>query len=164
MHILGDLVDGFADRGAQIAPANLKAYGHVPGTVFSVNVVSVIVNLGFGHLGQRDAPTRGREQSNILDSLLGIAVRFLIAHDHVVDGLSLQHLADRITADGGLNRILNIGHIDAVARSCLTVDGEIDIRLARIALNSQIMDTVDIGHNIFDLFALFLENVQVRPV
>ncbi len=164
LHILGDLVDGLLDRGAQIAPANLKADGQIAGTVFSENVVSVVANLGFGQLSQRDALSRGREQSNILDSLLGIAIRFLIAHHHVVDCLSLQDLADRITADGGLDGILYIGHIDAVARSRQTVNGEIDIRLARIALKPQIRDPVNFAHNIFDLFALFLENVQVRPV
>jgi len=52
LHILGDLVDGFPDRGAQIAPANLKADGHIAGTVFPINVVGVIANLDFGQLSQ----------------------------------------------------------------------------------------------------------------
>jgi len=107
------------------------------GNRLPVDIVGVIANLDFCQLSQRDALTRRREQSNILDSLLGVTVRFLIAHDYVVDCLTLQDLADRITADRGLNCILDIGNVDAVARGSLAVNGEIDIRLARIALNSK---------------------------
>ena len=113
---------------------------------------------------QRHALARRGKQANILNRFFRIAIWFLITHGQVVDGLSLQDLADRKPADGGLDGILHIRHIDAKPRSRLAVDGEIEIRLARIALQPQILDSSNLGHDILDLFTLFLENVQVRPV
>ena len=94
---------------------------------------------------QRHALARRGEKTNILNRLFRIAIWFLITHGQVVDGLSLQDLADRKTADGRLNGILYIRHIDAKPRSRLTVDREIEIRLARIALKSQILDSRESG-------------------
>ena len=113
---------------------------------------------------QRHALARGRKKTNILNRLFGIAIWLLIAHGQVVDGLSLQDLADRITADGSLDGVLYIRHIDAETRRRLAVNSDVEIGLARIALESQILDPGNLGHHLLDLFALFLEDVQVRPV
>ncbi len=40
--------------------------------------------------------------------------------------------------------------------AALTVDGEIEIRLARIALQAQIFDSRNLSHHLLDLFALLL--------
>ena len=47
---------------------------------------------------------------------LRVAVGGLVAHHQVVALLALQHLADGLAAHGGLDGVLHVGHVDAVAR------------------------------------------------
>ena len=64
-------------------------------------------------LRQRDALARRREQADIVDRFLGVAILRLIADDEVVARFALQHLADSVAADRGLDGVLHVGDVDA---------------------------------------------------
>ena len=55
----------------------------------------------------------------------------------------MKDLAHGVSAHSRLDGILYVRHIDTKPSRRLAVDGEIEIRLARIALESQILDAGD---------------------
>ena len=87
---------------------------------------------------KRDALAGGREQADILDGLARVAILLLIAQRHVVARFALLHLGEGVRAHGGLNRVLNIGDVDAPARRGLAIDCEVQIGLADDAEDAQV--------------------------
>ena len=113
---------------------------------------------------QRDAFAGGREQADIFDGLAGVAILLLIAQGDVEARLALLHLGDGVGADGGLDRVLNVGNVDAPARGGVAVDGEVQVGLADDAEDAQILDAFDRGHLRLDLFGLVLQRAQIVAV
>ena len=90
--------------------------GDVALAAFAIDLFGAIVGRDIGQLRQRDALARGRKQADVFDGFARIAIRLLVAKSHVVARLALLHLRQCVCADGGLNRILNVGDVDAPAR------------------------------------------------
>ena len=67
---------------------------------------------------------------------------FSIAKRHIVAGLALLHLGHSVCADRSLNRVLNIGDVDAPARGRVAVNGEIQIGLSDDAKDAKIVDAL----------------------
>ncbi len=93
---------------------------------------------------QRHAFAGGREQTNSLDGLLRVAVGSLVSNHHVVALLADQHLTHRVAADGGLNRVLDVGHVDSETSRLAAVDRQVEIRLAEIAQELDVMHARDV--------------------
>ena len=85
----------------------------------------------------------GRKQANILDALLSIAIWLLVAHHHVVALLADQHLAHGVAAHGRLDGVLYVGHIDSKARGLAAVDRQVEIGLAEIAQELDVVHARD---------------------
>ncbi len=143
LHFFADLSDRLFDRVAQIAAAHVEGDGNVAAVAFPIDVVRAVLDLDGRELRQRHALSGGREQPHLLDGLLGVAVGLLIAHHHVVSLLPDQHLAHSVAADGGLHRVLYVGHVDSEARRLLAVDGEVEVGLAEIAQQLHVMHARD---------------------
>ena len=143
LHLLTDLFDRIFDRGAQIAASHVEGHRYVAGVAFAVDVVRAVLDLHAGQLRQRHALARGREQANSLDGLLGIAVGRLVAHHHVVALLADQHLTHRVAADGRLDGVLYVGDVDSEASRLAAVDRQVEIGLAEIAQELDVMHARD---------------------
>ena len=86
----------------------------------------------------------------------------MIAQYQVVALVALQHLADSISAYRGLNGVLNIGDVNSVTTCLIAVYGEVQIGLANDAKETQILDARDFAHDVDDLLALLLKQLEVR--
>ena len=115
VHFLVDLLHGVLDGAPQIAAANVEGDGIIAGVAFAVDVVGAVLDLHSGQLRQRDALAGGGEQADIGDRLRRVAIGRLVAHHHVVALLAEQHLADGVAPDGGLDGVLDVGHVDPEA-------------------------------------------------
>ena len=115
-------------------------------------------------MGQGDAFAGGRKQADIFDGFAGIAVLLLIAQGDVEAGLALLHLGESVGADGGLHRVLNVGHVDAPASGGVAIDGVVEVGLADDAEDAEILDAFDRGHLRLNLFGLLFECAQVVAV
>ena len=62
-----------------------------------------------------------------------------IADDDVVARFALQHLGDGVAADGGLDGVLNVGDVDAVAGGGFAVDGVVEVGLADDAEEAEVL-------------------------
>jgi hypothetical protein len=69
----------------------------------------------------------------------------LVADDHVVARLALQHLGDGVAADRRLDGVLHVGDVDAEARGGLAVDGVVEVRLADDAEEAEVGDAARSG-------------------
>src|ERR1700688_4738150 len=88
----------------------------------------------------------------------------MITNRYVVSRLSLKRLAHCVSAYSCLDGILYVGYIDSKSRRRFAIDGEIEIGLAGVALNSQVLDSGDVLHRGYHFVTLLLENVQVGTV
>ena len=75
-----------------------------------------------------------------------VAILLLIAQHQIVLRLSDQHLLSGAAADRGLDCILHVGDIDAIARRSLAVDLEGKVGLADDAEQSKIRDAANLAH------------------
>ena len=65
---------------------------------------------------------RRGERALSSNGVLRVAVRGGIARHQIVPPFALQHLADCVAAHGCLDRVLDVGYIDAVARGPVAID------------------------------------------
>src|SRR5580704_6567013 len=116
---------GLFDGAAQIASAHAVFYGHVTRICLAIDLRRTIAGFDPGKLREGNTFPRWREQPDIFNCFFRIAIRSLVARHKVVSLLPLQHLADRFSSNGGLNRVLNVRDIDTVTRGLLAIDAEI---------------------------------------
>ena len=97
-------------------------------------------------------------------SIASLVSRILrqIAHHQVVALLALQHLGQRVAAHRGLDGVLHVGDVDLIARGLLAIHHEISVRLAQHAEHAQVLDALDLAHDLDDLIGLVFENVSSR--
>src|SRR5208282_1423741 len=146
-HLFADLIDRIFDRCSQIAASHVERYRHVPDVAFTKNVVCAVFDVDAGQLRQGHALPRGREQTNSLDGLLRITVGSLVANGHVVALLSDQYLTHRVAADGSLDGVLYIGNVDSKASGFAAVDRQVEIGLAEIAQELDVVHARDVRHH-----------------
>src|ERR1019366_962581 len=103
-------------------------------------------------------------QTDALNRFLRVAISWEIAQREIVTRLALEDLSERRSPHRGLNRILDVGNVDLVARRRVAVDRDVQIGLAQHAENSKILDAVNFSHNADDLIALLFENFQIVAV
>ena len=77
----------------------------------------------------------------------GIAIGLLVAHHHVVPLLADQHLTHRVAAHGRLDGVLYVCHVDSKTSRLAAVDGQVEIRLAEIAQELDVMHARDARHD-----------------
>ena len=133
----------FFDRAAQVAAAHAVLDGDVALVAFAVDFRSAVALVDLAELRQRNAFAGGRQQANVFDGFLGVAVLRQIAHHQVVARLALQHLREGVAAHRGLNGVLHVGDVDLVARRLLAVHGDVQIRLAEHAEDAQILNSLE---------------------
>ena len=98
-----------------------------------------------GELRERDAFAAGGEQADVVDGFLGGAELGKIADDDVVARVALQDLGDGIASDGGLDGVLHVGHVDAVAGGGIAVDGVVEVGLADDAEEAEVVRRLGSG-------------------
>ena len=123
---------------------------------------SAVVGGDCGELGQGDALAGGSKQADVLDGLARVAILLLIAKSDVKAGFALLHLGDGIGADGGLDRVLNVGDVDAPAGSGIAIDCEVEIGLADDAEDAEVLNALDGLHLRLNLFGLVLPGCAGR--
>ena len=110
----------FADRffhgAAEVASADAVFNGNIAPVAFAINFRSAIGHADFAELSQRYAFARGRQQTNLFDRIL--ACRDIAEDSAAQDRIAprLEDLSERVSSDRRLNRILDIGDIDLIAR------------------------------------------------
>jgi len=108
-------------------------------------------------------PSR-RDQTNLLDGFLRVSVGLEIPQDEIVPAFTLKHLADRVAADGRLNRILDIRDVELITSGSCPIHGDIQVGLADDAKQSEVLDTSDAVHDAQNLVALRLQCFQIVTV
>ncbi len=159
-----DLANGFFDGGAEVAIAHAVLDGDVALAGFAIDFLGAVLGLDAGELRERDAFATGREEADVVDGFLRVAVLREIANDDVVASFVLQDLGDGVAADGGLDGVLHVVDVDAIARGGDAVDGVVEVGLADDAEESEVGDALDLAHDGDDLVALFFEGAQVVAV
>ena len=142
-HLAVDLGDGLFDGAAKIAAANAVFDRHIALVGLAVDLLRAIFHLSLGQLREGDSFARGREQANVVDRLRRVAIGLLVADHQVVARLSLQHLADGSAADRGLDRVLNVADVDAIAGRRLAVDDVVQVWLADRAKEPEVLNALD---------------------
>ena len=117
----------------------------------AIDVVRAVLHLHLRELRQRDALARRRQQADILNRMRIPAIRLQVAHDDVVARLALQHRADGLAADGRLDGVLHVLHVQPEPRRRLPVDLEVQVRLADDAKQLQVLEAADALHGVDDL-------------
>src|ERR1019366_2690808 len=148
----------------QIAAAHAVFDRDVARIRFARDLRRPIHGLNGAKLGQGYAFSRGRQQANLLDSLLRIAVFLKVADDEVVALLALQDLAYRAPADGGLHRVLHIRNVELITRGLLAIYFEVQIGLANHAKQSEVLNPWNAPHHADDLVAGVLEQFEIVAV
>ena len=92
------------------------------------------------------------------------AVLRQVAQRKVVSRFALEDLGQRVPAHRGLHRILHVGDVDLIASGRIAVHCHVQIGLAQHAKHSQILNALDLGHDLDDLVTLGFENFQVVAV
>src|SRR5262249_1204278 len=164
LHLRVDFAHGFFHGAAEIAAAHAVFERDVAVVPFARNLGCAIDHLDLAELRERDALAGGREQPDLLDGFLRIAIGLFVAGDKIVTALALQHLRDGIAADCGLDGVLHIGDVDSVAGGGATVHGEVEIGLADYAEHAEIGDSADAGEDSQNLVTQSLQLTQIRAV
>src|SRR5580698_8161708 len=145
LYLRVDLADRLLHRTAKIAVADAVLDGYVTLASLAVDLFGTVFGLGRGELGKRNALTRRREESNVIDGFLGAAELGQIADDDIVASLALQNLGDCVSADSGLDCVLDVGDVDAVACGCLAIDGVVEVWLTDDTKQAEILDALDLA-------------------
>lgn len=98
---------------------------------------------------------KGRWESgppDSFDGLPGAPVGRLIPHNQVVALFALQHLSPRLSAHGGLDRVLDVRYIHSVAGCARAVHYKLQVRLADHPKKAKVGDARDRSHRAADLF------------
>ena len=161
LHLVVDLFDCILDRGPQVPVSHIEGHCDISAVAFTVDVVSPILDLNLAELRQRDTLSGRREQANVTDSLLRVAVLSLVAHHYVVPLLVDQHLAYRVAAHCRLHGILDVRHVDSKTGRHLAVDRQIKVWLAKVAQQFDVVHAWNGGHHGSDLVALLLQNGKI---
>ena len=156
--------DGLFDRASQIAAAHAVLDGHIARVGLAIDFRSSVLHFDLAELRQSHALAGRRQEADILDGFLGIAVGCEIAHHQVVALFALQNLADGAAADGGLNGVLDIGDIDLKASRLLAVHHQVQIGLAEDTKESQVFDALNSAHDIHHLVGLVFEQLQIVAI
>src|SRR5690606_37384988 len=69
-----------------------------------------------------------------------------------------------LAADGGLDDVVHVGHLQAVARERRAVGNDVHVEPAEVALEEGAARTGYAGEQAFELHADLLDRVEVRPV
>ena len=85
----------------------------------------------------------------------------MVADGQVVALLADQDLADRLSADCGLDRILHVADVDSEPVGGGAVHDQIHVRLAAHLKRAQIGDAGNPAHDGLNLVGLLLQNLQV---
>ena len=130
LHLLLHLPDGFLHRAAQVANRHAVLNRHVARIPFAVDFGRTVENLHVAKLCKRNPLSGRQQQADVLDGFSGVPVRRLIPHHKVVALLALQHLAYGLASDGGLDRVLYVGHVDPISSGLFAVHHKLQIGLA----------------------------------
>ena len=163
-HLLVHFSDGLFHRAAEIAAAHAVLDRHVARIALAVDLRRPVRSLNRAKLRQGYPLSGRRQQANLLDRLLRIAVLGQIADHQVVALLALQHLADRVAAHRGLNGVLHVGYVDLVTRGLLAVHYQVQIGLADHAKQPQVLNPLNVPHHVDDLVALLFEQLEIVAV
>ncbi len=90
------------------------------------------------------------------------AIRFLVAHGQVVALLAVRIWRDRLAADRGFNRVLNIADVDSEAVGLGAIDDEIHIWLAATWKSAEVGDAGNSAHHVLHLVGLGFERFSGR--
>ena len=161
LHLLIHFLDRLPHRAAEIASADAVFDRDIARVALAVNRRRAIIEANLANLSQRNPLARGSHQTNVRDVINGAAERLLIAQCQVVTLFADQHLADGLAADRGLDRILNIGDVDAVAIGGRAIDHQVHIRLAAHLECAQIGDAGNLRHHILNFVGLRFECLQI---
>ena len=163
LDLLTNLLHSVPNRAAQVPASHVEGHGVVSGVPFAVDVVGAVFHLHRGQLGQGDPFTGRREKTDIGDGLFGVAIRRLVSHDNVVSLLAEEHLTDRVAAHGGLNGVLDVGHVNSKTGRLPAVDSEVEIRLAESVKEFEVLQARHGRHGGDDFLALLVKSLEVLP-
>ena len=123
LHLFVDLSNRLFDGAAEIAVANAVLDGNIALTALAVDLFGAVFGLDRGELGERDALAaegRAGEYCRWLPGCRGTAGgsgRQRRSGPHPV-----QDLGDGVATDSGLDGVLDVGNVDAIACGSFAID------------------------------------------
>ena len=163
------LLHRFGDRRGQVAVAHAELDRDETTVVFTVDVrgpglwATMCVNWerGIRYPGL-ELSEPGYVDQDPVDHFGIVAQLRRQPQGDVEELFALDHLGERLAADGGLHDSFDIVDIDAVAGAELAVDLDLEIRLADDVKQADVFDSGHRFQDVRDPLAELLERVQIR--
>ena len=112
----------FFHKAAEIASADIGLHDDAPLCAFTRHHFWSALDAERRDLIQPDLLLSGRLQQQIAHRIQVVPVRRRQSHGNRETALSLDHLGNAMAACRGVDHLLNIGHVQAVARECRPID------------------------------------------
>ena len=107
-------------------------------------------------------PVRAVHQQ-VLQRLRVVARERVEPDGHVEHAVAVEELRHGAAPHGRLDRVVRVGHRDAVGRERRAIELESQLRLAKLLLHAQVRHAAHLGHHGLDLLGLPLQHLEVGP-
>ena len=134
-----DFLLRLGDEAADVAVGHVALDDDAPLCHFAADLRRAFGDVDLGELAERNERAARRRNENFLDRLDIVARCFGKTHGEAENFQAFINLARFLAADGGLDHVLNVGDVDAVARDLVAVDFDLQIGQAADFLD------VDVG-------------------
>src|SRR5262249_57965712 len=128
-----DRAHRLGNGAAEVVAADAVLDGDVARVGFAIDHRGAVLDLGGTQLTERDALAGRRQHPDVLDLFDRLTVLRRIADHQVVTLFAVEDLAHRLAADRRLDRVLDVGDVDAESIGLRAIDAEIEVRLAAYA-------------------------------
>ena len=122
-----------------------------------------MVTLDVGQLLQRNLLAGGGCDRDVADLFRIVAILLLQPHHQVELLFLLHHLGGDIAADRGLDQLVHVIDIQAIAGDAIPLDRDREAGLTQFLHQGHIADAAHIFQHPLDVFALLLKDIEVRP-
>ena len=165
MHLRGDLRLRFLEIGGQIAIAIVDADGEIALAVLARHGALARCARGCRRAADSGTCAPLAVLTGQIAERLGRVARVLReAHRQRIGSLADVDRRDRRLADAGLDDVLHVGHVDAVARGLLVIELDLDLRDRRLLEDRGAGGAVDRIEHVDDLIADAAQLIQIIAV
>src|SRR4030095_9395905 len=152
---------GITDEAADVAPAHVEFHGDAAASVLARDLRRAVDQRDFGELRERDARAVRRRDEQTFDRLHVLTRSLTEPHDEAVALFALIDLPDLLARDDGLDHVVYVLDVEAVARDGCAVD-----RVGTLRQPGPLLDLHGFGASLFadgagDLAGLPHERVEV---
>src|SRR5579862_8977597 len=161
MNFLRDPGLHLPDSSGEVSAAHTELHRDIAAAILAIDHESAFAQGNVGHLGERNAAAVRRGQQDVANRFGSAAEFRLIANDEVEATITFEDLRRGKSADGCLNRGIQVRSHQTVPGTGGAVDGNQKLRLARFLKDAKIGDAANSRHDVLDLTCLFNQHIDI---